>query len=340
MTGDWHGDGAIDVHTHIVPDRLPAYIGRHLDIPWPSVERKDACHAQVMISGRVYRAIDDACWDVERRCGGMDGMGVRHQVLSPMPELLSYWLPVEDAASLAAYLNEFIAGMVAAAPDRFAGLGTVTLQDPEAAARQLGSVIKELGLSGVEIGSNVLGRPIGDPVFEPFFAEAEALGAAIFVHALKPVGLDRLIGPPMLEQVVAFPSETALSVASVICGGLLSRHPRLRIAFSHGGGGFGLTLSRLQHAWSVVPEVRRQVPEAPRQAAGRLFYDSLVYDRATLAFLVDSFGASQVLLGTDYPFKIMEPHPVAAIEALGLAPLQRQALLRGNARRFLGKATG
>ena len=154
----WRGDGAIDVHTHIVPDRLPVYAGRHIDMPWPSIERKDACHAQVMISGRVYRAIDDGWWNVGRRCVGMDAMGARHQVLSSMPELLSYWLPTEDATSLAAHLNEFIAGMVAAAPDRFAGLGTVTLQDPEAAARKLGSVVNELGLSGVEIGCNVLVR--------------------------------------------------------------------------------------------------------------------------------------------------------------------------------------
>src|SRR5690606_17998018 len=123
------------------------------------------------------RSIEHDCWDPTRRVEQMGAMGVQRQVLSPMPELLSYWLPADDARDLASFMNERIAEMVQAAPDRFHGLGMVTLQEPELAAAQLGGIVRDLGLRGVEIGSNVNGRPLGDPAFEPFFAEAEAQGA-------------------------------------------------------------------------------------------------------------------------------------------------------------------
>jgi aminocarboxymuconate-semialdehyde decarboxylase len=217
------------------------------------------------------------------------------------------------------------------------GLGAVTLQDPERAARELESIMRVPELRGVEIGTNVNGKPIGDPFFEPFFGAAEALGAAIFVHPLRPAGMERLVGPPALEQIVAFPCETSLAIASLITGGMLDRHPRLKLAFSHGGGAFGLVLPRLQHGWSVLPALRAQMPEPPVAYARRLSFDTLVYDRPTLRFLVEQFGADRMMVGSDFPFVIAEREPARFAHALGLDEAASRAIAWENAERFFDR---
>jgi aminocarboxymuconate-semialdehyde decarboxylase len=189
---------------------------------------------------------------------------------------------------------------------------------------------------GVEIGSNVNGVAIGDPRFEPFFAAAESLGAAIFVHALHPAGLDRLVGPPTLAQLVAFPGETALAIASMMTGGTLDRHPGLRIAFSHGGGGFALTLPRLMFGWHYL-DFGGRAARSPLEQARSVYYDTLVYDGPTLLHLIETFGVSQLCLGTDHPFAIQELEPVSRIDALPLTAHDKDLLLRSNARHFLGE---
>jgi aminocarboxymuconate-semialdehyde decarboxylase len=327
---------AIDVHTHVVPARMPDHLAAFGDIPWPSIQHIDSCHAKVIIQGKNYRDIENACWDVPRRTQEMTGMDIGSQVLSPMPELLSYWLPAKPAQILTRHINETIADMVRAAPDRLHGLGMIPLQDMDLAIRELEYVMKGLGLSGVEIATNINGAPLGHASLGPFFSAAESLGAAIFVHPLRPVGMDRLVGPANLEQVVAFPCETALAVASAITGGLMLRHPKLRIGFSHGGGAFGQVLPRLQHAWSSFAAVKGAVKEEPRLAARRMFYDTLVYDPTALRFLIDSFGLSQLMIGTDYPFTIMDREPTKRLQDLGLGDADTDQLLFGNARRFLG----
>lgn len=326
----------IDIHTHIVPAQLPAYVGKTADIAWPSIRHTDACHAQVVIQGRNFRDITDACWSIERRLEHTKEMGIGMQVLSPMPELLSYWLPAKDAQILARHLNELIAEMVRQSPDRFYGLGMVPLQDRDLAIAELDYAVKTLGLRGVELGTNIEGKPLGDPAFEPFFAAVEALDAAVFVHPLRPAGAERIVGPKNLEAVIAFPCETALTIGSVITGGLIERHPRLRLAFSHGGGGFGQVLSRLQHSWSIDATLRERVPSAPTDTARRLYYDSLVYSETALRFLIAQFGVTQIVVGTDHPFGIMEKRPVARIDQLALSDGERDLILWGNARRFLG----
>jgi aminocarboxymuconate-semialdehyde decarboxylase len=288
-----------------------------------------------MLSGKVYRTIPDTCWSSEKRIEGMDHQRVQRHVLSPMPELLSYWLEPEDGQALSRYLNEQIAGMVSSAPTRFTGLAAVPLQDVDMAIRELEFAVVTLGLAGVEIGTNINGVPLGDARFAPFFSAAENLGAAIFVHPLRPAGMDRLVGPANLEQIIAFPGETGLAAASLLTGGILTRNPGLRIALSHGGGTLVSLLPRLQHGWETFPELSGVMPESPVVAAKRMYYDSLVYDGRALAHLIDSFGATQICVGSDFPFKISDKHPVERVEALGLDGATCALLLAGNAKRWL-----
>ncbi|OGA41408.1 MAG: aminocarboxymuconate-semialdehyde decarboxylase [Betaproteobacteria bacterium RIFCSPLOWO2_12_FULL_68_19] len=325
----------IDIHNHIVPESFPPYAGKGVNVPWPSMAPAHACHRHVMISGKVYRTVSDGCWSVPRRIEGMGAMGVARQALSPMPELFSYWLPLEDAAVLVRYLNEQIAAMIALAPERFIGLGAVPLQDVDRATQELIFCLRELHFSGVEIASHVNGVSIGDARFEPFFAEAERLGAAIFVHALRPAGKERIVGP-FPEQAVCFPGDIALACASMITGGIAARHPGLRIAFSHGGGGMAILLPRLVHAWNMFPKAKESLPESPEIAARRFYYDELVFEPRAIRFLLDTFGENQICLGTDYPFAMGDFAPMKTLEKAGLDREMLKRIAFKNARRFLG----
>ncbi len=333
-----HARTCIDIHTHVVPERFPPYAGRHDASAWPSMAEAQPCHRHVMLHGKVYRTVGDDAWDTHKRLAAMDEQRVHRQVLSPMPELLSYWLDADDGAAMARWLNEQIAAMVAREPTRFVGLGAVPLQDVDRAIGELEFLMREFGLAGVEIGTNVNGVVLGDARFEPFFAAAEALGAAVFVHALRPAGMDRLIGPPSLEQLLAFPGETGLSAASLLTAGTLHCHPRLRIAWSHGGGTLASLLPRLEHGWRTLVPLRDTMPLAPREGARRMMYDSLVYDTATLAHLIHSFGDTQICVGSDFPFVIRDHDPAGRLDALGLDDAARERLACRNAQRWLGEA--
>ena len=325
----------IDIHTHIVPESFPAYAGRNASVPWPSMAEAHACHRHVMISGKVYRTVSDGCWSVPRRIEDMGRMQVTRQAISPMPELLSYWLPLDDAKVMVRYLNDQIAAMIERAPDRFVGLGAVPLQDLEASLKELEYAVKKLKFSGIEIASHVNGTSIGDPRFEPFFAEAEKLGAAIFVHALRPAGQDRIVGA-FIEQAVCFPGDIGLAAASMITGGIAERHPKLKIAFSHGGGVMSILLPRLVHAWKNIPKAHESLKESPAVAAQRFYYDELVFEPGAIRFLVETFGKTQICVGTDYPFAMGDFEPMKTLQGAALDAATREAITAENAKRFLG----
>lgn len=329
----------IDVHTHIVPEKFPSYRGKGRDVPWPSMADAHACHKHVMISGKLYRTVSDGSWSVPRRIEQMSEMRVTRQVLSPMPELLSYWLPLDDAKVLIRYLNEQIAEMLQAAPERFVGLGCVPLQDTDSAIGELQFLKSDLNFPGVEIASHVNGVSIGDARFEPFFAAAERLGAAIFVHALRPAGQERIVGA-FPEQAVCFPGDVALACASMITGGIASRHPKLRIAFSHGGGTMSILMPRLVHAWNNFPKAKDSLQESPATIARRFYYDELVFEPNAVRFLVETFGESQIVVGTDYPFALGDWKPLETLKKSGLEERVLTGITSANARRFLGLPEG
>jgi aminocarboxymuconate-semialdehyde decarboxylase len=329
----------VDVHTHVVPHDFPAYLGRHAQAPWPSMAAAQPCHRSVMISGKVYRTVSEQAWDPQVRQRDMQDTDVARQVLSPMPELLSYWLEPEDGAAMCRYLNECIAGMVHDHPEAFSGLGAVPLQDVNLAIQELHHLIEVLGLSGVEVGSNIQGVAIGDPRFLPFFEACAELGAAVFVHPLRPAGMDRLVGPPLYEQALAFPGEIGLAAMSLITGGTLAKLPRLRIALSHGGGSLQVLVPRLQQVWNTVPAVKEALAVSPAEAARLMYYDDLFYDAHPIEALVRLVGPTQVMVGTDYPFAIMDQQPARRVDSLSLDESTKDLLRRDNALRWLGLKT-
>jgi aminocarboxymuconate-semialdehyde decarboxylase len=328
----------IDVHAHVVPRSFPSYMGATAPSGWPSMADAKPCHKHVMMAGRIYRTVSDKCWDVSKRVADMAEMGLDLQAISPMPELLSYWMAPPAANDLLRYINDQMAEMVAHSDGRLVALGAVPLQDIDRAVTELHRLKHELGFAGIEIGSNVNGKPIGALEFDGFFAEVEKLDMAVFVHALRPAGMERLVGPAQLQQVLAYPTDIGLAAASVITSNLMLRRPNLRIAFSHGGGTLAALLPRLQEGYQVFPVLQESIHEAPIAQARRLYYDALVYDDATLLHLITKFGETQIMLGTDYPFAFHDRTPVTRAASAIADDATRRLVLRDNARRFLAIA--
>ena len=326
----------VDVHAHVIPGSFPRYLGVATPSGWPSMAPADECHRHVMIDGKNYRTVSDKCWTTSRRLADFQDMGLHLQAISPMPELLSYWLTPSDGAQLVRFLNEQIASMVSESAGQLLGLGAVPLQDVRLAIRELHYIKETLGLRGVEIGSNIQGVVMGDPRFHPFFEACVALDMPVFVHALRPTGMDRLLGPAPLQQVLAYPTDIGLAAASVLTGNLMQKFPRLRLAFSHGGGTLAMLLPRLEKAMSVFPALKESVHLSPTAQARTLYYDTLVFDAPTLKHLVQTFGSSQLMIGTDYPFNFHENRPVEKIKEAGFSEAIMQQLTHANALRFLG----
>jgi aminocarboxymuconate-semialdehyde decarboxylase len=318
------------VHTHFVPRTMPPAVGRN---PlWPAIELGANDTAAVMVGGRMFRAIDSRSWDGARRRDDMANDDIAMQVVSPMPELLSHWFPAADADVFCAHVNAAIAELCAGHPASFAGLGMVPLQDPALAARRLLDV-KALGLRGVEIGTHINGIALGDARLNEFYAAAEEMGLAIMIHALHPAAMERIAGRPELAAVAAFPLETAYAATSLLTHGVTTRFPKLKLMLSHGGGALAFILPRLSHARGLGGPMASLFPEEPAAMARHFFYDTIVYDAETLRFLAARAGTERLMIGSDYPFTIMQQRPVQfATRALGVGA----EVFTSNTLRLLG----
>jgi aminocarboxymuconate-semialdehyde decarboxylase len=324
----------IDVHTHVVPIALVSVPARHR--LWPILEMRDGDRAAVMIDGKVFREIDSRSWEVDRRLTDMAADGTDIQVLSPMPELLSYWLPADVADDLSTVMNEHIAAMIAGAPSNFRGIGMVPMQDVDLATKRLDD-IRARGLCGVEIGTHIDGVPLGDSRLMDFYARAEQLGLVIFVHPLHPAGLERIGGPRELAAIAVFPLETALAATSLVAGCVLEKFPKLRVLLSHGGGAFPWITPRIQYAWNMGTALSRAISESPSETLKKFWYDTIVYDTAALRYLGESVGTDRLVVGSDYPFAIRQTNPGTFAEsALGGASLDANAVALLGSNFFMG----
>jgi aminocarboxymuconate-semialdehyde decarboxylase len=327
----------VDAHAHLLPRDYPA------EAPecFPRMEAIDGETARLLLFGAMRFRARDAFFDAERRIEEQDRSGVDVEVLSPMPPLLRCDLPAADGLSLARHVNEFAATLCGAVPDRLIGLGMVPMQDPDAAAAEL-KAIRDQGLRGVEIASNVLGASIGEERFLGFFTEAQRLDLAVFVHAM-PSPTPRLPALAMGTYVVGL--EGMLAAASMITGGTAAACPDLRISFSHAAGGFPLVVPRAQYFWGGTWNEEPPVPEraiahddgpSPLEYARRFYYDSMVFDRRALRYLVDLVGPDRLLVGSDFPAMPREEPTGRTLRSLDLAPEVLEQITWHNAWSWLG----
>lgn len=321
----------IDVHTHILPPALPRWSERFGYGGFVRLDPVDACTADmVRDDGTFFRRIQSDCWDPAARA--FDGV----QVLSTVPVMFSYWAKPAHGLEVARFLNDHVAGVCAREPRRFVGLGTLPLQAPDLAVRELERCM-ELGLAGVQIGTHVNDWNLDAPELFPVFERAAQLSAAVFVHPWDMMGQERM-KKYWLPWLVGMPAEASLAICSLIFGGVLERLPALRVAVAHGGGAFPGTLGRVTHGFEARPDLCAvDNPHPPERYLKRLYVDSLVHDRRALRLVLDVFGAGRVMIGSDYPFPLGE-HPAGAlVEAYGLAPAELERLRAGTAREWLGR---
>jgi aminocarboxymuconate-semialdehyde decarboxylase len=325
---------AIDIHTHILPPGWDDWARRFGVSGWPSCRLHDACNATIYVGEKEFRRVDERSFLPARRIADMEAERIGLQLISPVPVMLCYWGPPQATDAFARMQNDFIAGVVQRHPDRFAGAGTVALQDVQLAVREL-ERLKSMEFSAVEIGSHVSGRDFDDPALLEFFAAAQSLDLALFVHPQGPsIGQERM-GQYYLPFMVGYPADSALAAARLILGGVLERLPRLRICFAHGGGAFPAALGRLDHGHRVRPEAKKFIARPPSHYAQRLYFDTLTHDPRLLAFNLEKFGAERIMIGSDYPFDMGVDHPLAQLEGVTLSTADVDNITYKTAQRFL-----
>ncbi|HEX8564580.1 MAG TPA: amidohydrolase family protein [Pyrinomonadaceae bacterium] len=325
----------IDVHTHILPKEIPAWKQRFGYGGFIRLEHHKPCCARMLKDdGKFFREIDENTWSAEKRLEECRQFGVSVQVLSTVPVMFSYWARAADAAEIAEFLNDDLAKLVAKYPKRFIGLGTVPMQDARLAVKEL-ERCRQIGLVGVQIGSNVNQLNLGEPQFFDFFKACEELGMAVFVHPWDMMG-EREMQKYWLPWLVGMPAETSRAICSLIFSGTLEKCKNLRICFAHGGGSFPATIGRIEHGFLVRPDLCAADNQCnPRDYLGKIWFDSLVHEAAMLDYLVKLAGADKVALGTDYPFPLGELEPGKLIESMPFGEETKAKLLHGAALEWL-----
>jgi aminocarboxymuconate-semialdehyde decarboxylase len=328
----------IDLHTHILPESWPDLRHRYGYGGFVEMQHVAPCRAQLIVEGKVFREVEDNCWDPRRRLQDCDRDGVRVQVLSTVPVMFSYWAQPAHANDLSRLLNDHLAWVVATNSRRFIGLGTVPLQDPDLAITELERCVLDLRLAGVEIGTHVNEWNLDAPELFPFFSRAAEIGAAVFVHPWEMLAPERM-RKYWLPWLIGMPTESAIAIASLLFGGVLERLPSLRICFAHGGGSFAGILGRLEHGFLARPDlVAVANHHPPSKYLGRFYVDSLTHDADLLRRLIGLIGANRIALGSDYPFPLGEDRPGAMIESMSdLGQAERDWLLWKTALEFLNR---
>jgi aminocarboxymuconate-semialdehyde decarboxylase len=325
----------IDIHTHILPESWPDLKQRYGYGGFVQLEHHGPGCARMLQDGKLFREIEANSWDAAVRLDECNNCDVNVQVLSTVPVMFSYWAKPQDTADLSRILNDHIGQLVHDHPRRFIGLGTLPMQDADLAIRELERCCHSLGLAGVQIGSHVNGWNLDDARIFPVLQAAADLGAAVFVHPWEMLGRERM-GLYWLPWLVGMPAETALSICSLIFGGVFEKLPKLRVAFAHGGGAFPGIIGRLEHGFRVRPDIVATAnTRNPREYIGRFFVDSLVHDPAMLDYMIKLFGANRIALGSDYPFPLGEHHPGKMIESMALDHRTRNWLLADSALEWL-----
>jgi aminocarboxymuconate-semialdehyde decarboxylase len=211
----------------------------------------------------------------------------------------------------------------------------VPLQDIDASCEELSRCIRA-GHLGVQIGNHVGEKNLDDPGIVTFLHHCADEGAAVLVHPWDMLAPQRM-PKYMMPWTVGMPAETQLGIVAMILGGAFDKLPvKLRICFVHGGGSFSFLLGRLENAWQHHPVARGVCELPPSQYLNRFYVDSAVFDERALRFLVETMGAGNVMLGSDYPFPLGEHRVGALIRSSKLPEPAKALLLGGNAVSFLG----
>lgn len=323
----------VDVHNHIfVPES--AELARPHFAPEKDPRTFFSADESKSFNLAYYEAVDGKYTDPRVRLADMDAAGIDVQVVALAPSQYFYWLDAEMAARVAAVQNDRIAEVVAHSPSRFVGLGSLPMAYPDRAVQELARIDRELGFRGVEIGADVGGGDLDDRRFDPVWSALEELEMLVVLH---PAGFTegRRLTEYYLVNVIGMPLSSTVAVSRMILGGVFQRHADLKMLVVHGGGYLPFYVARTDHAYKHRPELRRYIDRPPSEYLARLYFDTTVFDPVMLEHLVERYGAEHVLLGTDYPYDMGLPDPLALIADARITEADKELIAGGNARRLL-----
>jgi len=322
----------IDTHTHILTLETAAMLtkaGAKV-----TITPDDAELSTLDVNGVVYKEFPTGGYDIPRRLKDMDATGVDIHVLSATPQTYLYNLDPDLSATLAQIQNDQMAKHVAAHPDRFMAIATLPLAQPARAADELKRVMTKYGFKGAMFASNIKGTNLDDPMFEPLWAEAEKLGAFMFVHPNNVAGADRLKSY-YLANLIGNPLDTTIAAASLFFGGVMDRYPKLKVMLAHGGGFTPYQAPRWEHGWKVRAEAKKNIKSQPKNIAGRFLYDTILHSDKSLEAMIGLVGVDKVMLGSDYPYDMAMLDCVSHVRGPNISDADKQAILQGNFENFL-----
>ncbi len=322
----------IDLHSHFFPVEALQNPGKYESRAPKIVLDKGKLSVTSQIGSRP--GLGPGAYDPSARIKALDQMSIDIQAISPSPILLFYWEEPAVAAHFSRKQNEAIQEIAKRHPDRFVGFGSVPLQSI-ADSIEIAREAKSMGLKGLEIGNAVGDRPLDDASFEAFFDAAQELDMLLFVHPLEG-GLDA-DDPlsPILGNVLQFTFRTTMMVERMILKGMFEKYPNLRLCLSHGGGLLAFNIWRLDHSYSLRPELKKIIPDKPSGYLKKLYFDTIVHSIAALQYLVKVVGADRVVIGTDYPMAMGDFDSVQKVMQLDLPAAERELILGDNAARAL-----
>ncbi|HEY8320147.1 MAG TPA: amidohydrolase family protein [Amnibacterium sp.] len=335
MSGREDRRPVVDAHAHVLLPALQGMVAERDPEGFAAAQQLDGRRQgreSSAVSGEMIRERFERLTRLPRRLADMDATGVDVQVVSPSPSHYYPWAGRQLAEDVARAANRATAELVAEAPDRLVGLGLIALQHPDLCVALLDDALEQ-GLAGVEISSFAPGVELSDARLDPFWARAAETGAVLFLHPFG-CSLDERLDRYYLSNTVGQPAENAVALSHLIFGGVLDRHPGLRIVAAHGGGYLPTAIGRSDHAWRTRPD-SRSCAELPSSYLRRLWFDSLTHSPVQLRALIDAAGADRVLLGSDYPFDMGSEDPVGAVREAALDPEIEDAVLSGTAAALL-----
>ncbi len=320
----------VDVHSHLmVPDS--AEMTRPHFTPEQDPRTFFSSPESKGYNREFYAVVHDKFTDPEARLADMDALGIDVQVVALTPFHYFYWADGELAPRVASLQNERIAEVVRFRPERFVGLGTLPMAHPKAAVAEAERVAADFDFPGVEIGADINGIDLDDEMFEPLWDKLEELGLVVLLH---PAGFThgQRLSDYYLVNVIGMPLSSTVAVTRMILGGVFARHPALKMLVVHGGGYLTFYSARTDHAFRHRPEMRRHIDRLPSEYLAELYFDITVFDAGMVEHLVRTYGADRVLLGTDYPFDMGLPDPLALVAETRLSDDERDSIVGGAAK--------
>jgi aminocarboxymuconate-semialdehyde decarboxylase len=273
--------------------------------------------------------------DIEEHFADMVGSGIDMGVLWPPPVGFYYWAEPLAGAELTRLINENVCRIISKKPGRFLGLAAVPLQDTDLAVRELPHAVRDLGLHGVAIASNVNGHTLDEEQFHPFFEEAENLDVPIFIHPHNAVGSERMRNYYLIN-FLGYPMDSTLAAVQLLFGGVLDRFPGLKICLAHGGGVLPFLLGRLEHGQSVRPEARELCAHPVSYYLRHFYMDSITFRPETLRFVLSMVPEGHVFMGTDYPFDMGDLDAVQSVKSAVTDETLLKQILSGTLRQIMG----